>query len=451
MLHALVLAAGKGTRMCSTVPKVLQPILGEPMLLYVLEAVATVCEQDNTSVLVGHKSELVKQSIHSKGITFIEQGEQLGTGHALYVAWEQLQHQGVDRLLVVNGDVPLLSHSHLHSLLTYFDEEQLDIAFLTTTVEETGDYGVVIRENEKVYAIIEAKDLDPSLYSELNEINTGIYVFSMQKIAPLLPYLTNNNIKGEYYITQLISLAVENGLSVGAICLEDNKELLGVNTPLELVESEEILREKICLYWLMKGVHIHNYLSVSISPTVEIEPGTVIYGPCTITGKTMIGEDVVIEPYCYIHNATIHSGVNVRSFSHIDSASLGSHSRVGPFARLRPDVLLGNNVRIGNFVEIKKSTVGSNVAINHLSYIGDATIGEKTNIGAGTITCNYDGSVKHSTTIGSNVFVGSITALIAPISIGDNSTIGAGSVITKSVQANTLALSRSEQKAWQKK
>lgn len=451
MLHALVLAGGKGTRMCSALPKVLQPILGEPMLLYVLEVLGKVCEQRNTSILVGHEAERIKECLNSNTLTFIEQGEQLGTGHALYVAWERLQHQEVDSLLVINGDVPLCNYEVLQTLIERFEQDTLDIAFLSTVVEDVREYGLVIRENGAVSSIVEAKDFDSSLYEESKEVNAGIYLFSMKKVAPLLSKLTNDNAKGEYYITQLIDLAIEAGLRVEAVCVDDEEELMGINTPLELAEFEERVRYRICLYWLKQGVHIHNYYAVSIAPTVEIEPGAVIHGPCTITGKTIIGAGVVIEPYCVLHNTVVHADTRICSFSHIDNSSIGSASRVGPFARLRPESLLSNNVRIGNFVEIKKSTLGANVAVNHLSYIGDATIGENTNIGAGTITCNYDGNAKHSTTIGSHVFVGSLTALIAPITIGDNSTIGAGSVITKNVQPNTLALSRSEQKSWHKK
>lgn len=450
MVHALVLAAGKGTRMCSENPKVLQPILGEPMLLYVLEAIATVCEQEHTFLVVGHGSELVQASLEGSHITFIHQGEQLGTGHALCVAWEQLQHSSIDHLLVVNGDVPLLNHQHITTLIDSI-EEDIALAFLTTQVEDRGDYGVVIRKDGVVCSIVESKDFDITIHGETKEINTGIYMLSMRKIAPLLEQLTNDNAQGEYYITQLVDLAVQANLRVEGICIEEAEELLGVNTPLELVEAEELLREKVCLYWLMQGVHIHNYIGVTISPTVEIEPGVVIYGPCTLTGKTTIASNVIIEPYCVIHDTVIGSGTKISSFSHFNGASIGQEARVGPFARLRPESVLDSRVRIGNFVEIKKSHVRSNVAIGHLSYIGDATIGENTNIGAGTITCNYDGNKKHNTTIGSNVFIGSITALIAPVTIEDNSTVGAGSVITKHVRANTLALSRSEQRAWQKK
>lgn len=421
------------------------------MILYVLEAVAMVCEQKNTSILIGHEAEKVKEAVQSNVVNFIHQGEQFGTGHGVFVAWEMLQHKNIEYLLVINGDVPLLNHQYLSQLIEYTTKNNIDLAFLTTLVEDTSEYGIVLRKNGVVTCIVESKDFDSSIHNESKEINTGIYLFSMKTIAPLLSKLDNQNAKGEYYITQLVDLAVQDGLKVEGVCVENTESLLGVNTPFELVEAEEILREHICVYWLMRGVHIHNYMGVSISPTVTIEPGVIINGPCTITGKTTIHANVVIEPYCVIHDTILYPNTRIRSFSHLEGASVGEESRVGPFSRLRPEVFLGNRTRIGNFVEIKKSTIGSDVAINHLSYIGDATIGEKTNVGAGTITCNYDGNQKHDTIIGSNVFIGSITALIAPVTIEDNSTIGAGSVITKNVKANTLALSRSEQKSWQKK
>ncbi len=451
-LGALILAAGKGTRMHSDKPKVLQTLLGEPMLAYVMTALAPVMGEAVWAV-IGHNADMVRKAFpdfEAQG-RFVLQEEQLGTGHALQMAWATLRAAGLETVVVVNGDTPLLSAQTVERFVAAIrnaDGGGADVAFMTLTLPEAGAYGRVVRDGHGVVkAIVEARDYDEIIHGpEPREINTGIYSLRLDAVEKLLSQLSNDNQSGEYYITDIVGLAVAQGIEVLGIDCGDDPSLLGVNNPVELSRSEELLTQRITSEYLEKGVIMHAPQGVRIGPFARVEAGAEITGPCEIYGKSHVARGAVIESHCWMKDAHIGSGSVVKSFSHIERATVGKFCSVGPFARLRPDAILENEARIGNFVEMKKARLGYGAKAGHLSYLGDADIAAGCNIGAGTITCNYDGKNKHRTVIGENAFIGSNTALVAPVSIGDGSVVGAGSVITKDVPAEHLAVARERQR-----
>ncbi len=460
---ALILAAGKGTRMYSDTPKVLQQILQEPMLRYVYDAVmplmaeytqkaqaapdaATNSAKQHIWTVIGHKAEMVQNTFPQYTNNFIIQEQQLGTGHALQVAWPTLEQAGLTHILVINGDTPLLPSYLLQDFYTACVTQHAAIGFMTLTLEDPAAFGRVVRKDNAVHTIVEAKDYDESLHGpEPKEINAGIYCLELNAIKPLLSKLNNNNKNGEFYITDLIALAVDQKLAVVGHNLGDNPYLLGINNPYELVRSEELIREQIVEKFQKDGVIIRAAHSVRIGPDVTIERGVSITGPCEIYGTCHIAAGAVIESHCVITNSDIGAGTKILSFCHIQQASVAQGCSVGPYARLRPLATLDDNVHIGNFVEVKKSHFAKGAKASHLSYIGDATIGEKVNIGAGTITCNYDGKNKFTTVIEEGAFIGSNSSLVAPVTIGKKALVGAGSVITKNVPENHLAVARGTQ------
>lgn len=436
--------------------KVLTPLLHEPMLVHVLRSVTAFVDSSAVSVLTGFKSEDVETCARAYGVErCILQHEQLGTGHALQVAWEVLQHEHITTLFVINGDVPLLTTRHLSFLYETFTRYKASIAFLSFSLENNRTHGIVQHDaTGNVRAIVEAKDYTDARIPQQTEVNAGVYCFAMDAIAPLLPSLTYSAVTGECYITELVSLALAHGHTIrSAHCSaqEDAVALLGVNTPQECIQAEEVLRKQVAEELLQKGVYVHTPEALYASRSAVIAPGVHIYCPAVITGETNIEQGVIINAYCTIQDSTIRSNARIYAHSTIESATVDSDARIGPYARLRPKAHIGANAKIGNFVEIKNATIEKYSSVGHLSYIGDATVGASSNIGAGTITCNYDGINKHSTTIGRNVFVGSLCALVAPVTVEDNALIGAGSVITHDVPSNTLALARAKQISLSKK
>jgi bifunctional UDP-N-acetylglucosamine pyrophosphorylase/glucosamine-1-phosphate N-acetyltransferase len=463
----VVLAAGKGTRMHSDKPKVLQTILGEPMLWHVLEALRealqealqamarpTVCSRVLT--VIGHQAERVRAIFPNE--RFVVQNEQFGTGHALRCAWPEVLQSKANWCLVVNGDTPLLEAAAVSEFCRTMLREQVDVGFLTMQLPDPLSYGRVIRDHDdRVMGIVEAKDYDPARHAQPSgrpsgEVNAGVYFLRVESAGPLLSLLTTNNSQGEYYLTELVALALQHGLQVRAMCLavQSAAAFMGVNSPAELAASEEELRRRIVAAWLHRGVIIHFPETARIGPAVVLEPGAEFFGPCELYGRTFVSSGARLESHVWIKDSHIGPGRVVRSFSHLEGASLGEGCAVGPFARLRPGSVLENRSRVGNFVEMKKARLGTRAKANHLSYVGDAEVGPGANIGAGTITCNYDGQSKHQTVIGANAFIGSNTALVAPVQVGDNALIGAGSVITKDVPADTLALARGKQQCFPK-
>ncbi len=453
-INALILAAGKGTRMPSPRPKVLQTLLGESMLTLVTSTLAAIPRISEIFTLVGNEAGMVTAEAEriaerlGRSSQCILQEKQLGTGHALKTAMPYLPEEG--KLLVVNGDAPLLTPDVLERFLDA--AEGSDIAFLSLVLEDAASYGRVIRKNGDICAIVEAKDFDASLYGpleEAREVNTGIYLFSLSAVRKLLPSLSCNNRGQEYYITDLISLGLSAGMDVRGIRAEgagcEGAALLGVNTPAELAAAEDILARRRVQGLLRAGVILHAAESIRISPLSTVEKGSEIFGPCEIYGSSIIKAGALIRSHCVLRDAIIAGGTEIREFCHIEKAEVKSGALVGPYARLRPQSLVDENAHVGNFVELKKTHLGKGSKANHLTYLGDTEVGPGVNFGAGTITCNYDGKNKFRTVIGKDCFIGSNTSLVAPVSIGEGALIGAGSVIVEDVPEKMLALGRSRQ------
>lgn len=440
---ALILAAGKGTRMHSSKPKVLHSILGEPLLGHVAAALQPLFA-DAVWTVIGHEADMVRAAFADSSMRFVEQKEQLGTGHALMTALPALQAAGLERVLVVNGDTPLITTTMLERFLR--DSEGADLSVATLTLPSPGAYGRVVRHQEKVAAIVEAKDYDPALHGpEPREINAGIYMIRLGAAVELLPQLTNANKSGEYYITDLVRLAVARRMDVTGLNCGGDPNLLGINNPVELARSEELRRQSLVQACLESGVVMHGPEAIRLGPFVTVEPGAELSGPCEIYGHTRIASGAVVEAFCHIRDSQVEAGAVIRSFSHLENADVGPDCTVGPYARLRPGAVLHKGAHVGNFVEMKKAVLGEGAKANHLTYLGDAEVGAGANIGAGTITCNYDGVNKHRTSIGAHAFIGSNTSLVAPVSVGENAVVGAGSVITKTVPDGALGVARGKQ------
>ncbi|WP_150112132.1 bifunctional UDP-N-acetylglucosamine diphosphorylase/glucosamine-1-phosphate N-acetyltransferase GlmU [Desulfonatronovibrio hydrogenovorans] len=443
---ALVLAAGKGTRMRSELPKVLHELLGKPMLWYLLSTLERV-KFKNKFLVVGHGREHLAEAFPREEENFVFQEYQQGTGHALQIAWERIRASGSKWLLVANGDTPLVSQVQLEMLISAVSSENADIALLTLNLDDSSDYGRLVRDGAgRICAVVEAKDYRPELHGPCTgEVNSGIYMFRVEALEDILFNLDRNNKQGELYITQLISLGAAYNMKIVGVAAGNCPELLGINTPGQLVVQEEFLVRKRIDHLIDKGVIIRNRQQVRIGPEVELEAGVDITGPCEIYGKSYIGQGTVIDSHCVIRSSRL-SGCKVLSFSHIENSDISNDAVVGPFSRLRPGTVLERESRIGNFVEIKNSRVGQGSKASHLSYIGDTLMGNKVNVGAGTITCNYDGRKKHKTIIEDGVFIGSNSALVAPVKLKQGSLIGAGSTITMDVPEESLAVARTRQK-----
>ena len=440
---ALILAAGKGTRMHSNKPKVLQSILGEPMLRYVLHSLRPLFGEHIWTV-IGHQADMVREAFAGEDMRFVEQERQLGTGHALMQGLPALEEAGYSHVLVINGDTPLITTALLENFLA--EAQGADVAFATITLPNPGSYGRVVRHNGRVAAIVEAKDYDEALYGpEPREVNAGLYYLRVDLARELLPRLTCANKGGEYYITDLVGLAVEGRHAVRGVECGDDPNLFGVNSPLELSRSEALLRMLLVQQKLESGVLIHAPELVRISPLAEVAPGAELFGPCEIYGRSRIARGAVVQSHCVLRDAEVAEGAVIRNFSHLEQATVGVDATVGPYGRLRPGAVLEESAHVGNFVEMKKATLGKGAKANHLTYLGDADVGAGANIGAGTITCNYDGKNKFRTSIGARAFIGSNTALVAPVSVGDGALVGAGSVITKNVPDEQMGIARARQ------
>lgn len=443
-IGALALAAGKGTRMKSDAPKVLKTLLGKPMLWYVEQVLAALCG-DAAYTVIGHRAAAVAAAFPELAGRFVEQTEQLGTGHALATAWPTLTAAGLTHVLVVNGDAPLVTAASLRAFCEEALAAQADVAFVSIELPHVGSYGRVVRRAGTV-AIVEAKDFDPKLHSPFTgEINAGVYLLRLAAVAPLLDRLSNNNNSGEYYITDLVSLSQDAGGRVLAVNRGHDEAYLGINSPRELIAAEEILRRRIVDAHLDNAVVVRAPESVRIGPAVTVAPGVELCGPLELYGATAIAAGASLASHCVVTDSVIGENAVVHSFSHLEKARVDAACQVGPYARLRPGAIMEEGSRVGNFVEMKKAVLGPGAKAGHLSYLGDAAIGAGTNIGAGTITCNYDGVRKHQTVIGQRVFIGSNSALVAPVTIGADALVGAGSVITSDVPDGMLALGRGRQ------
>ncbi|GAB6887320.1 bifunctional UDP-N-acetylglucosamine diphosphorylase/glucosamine-1-phosphate N-acetyltransferase GlmU [Desulfothermus okinawensis JCM 13304] len=433
--------------MKSVFPKVLHKLLDEPMLWYVDQALCEVFHRRDIFYVLGYMANMIEDTLPFVRENKVYQREQLGTGHALQCAYDILVNRGYEWVLVVNGDVPLLNMPKILPIINHALDKDIPLSFVTINLDDPTGYGRVIRDDRGyVKGIIEEKDIQDSHIARIREVNTGIYFINLVHIRDYLFKLDCKNKQGEYYLTDLVDLLVSDGMSVYAHNLGRLKEFLGINSCKELAVCDEILRERIVDGLLDNGVTIYRPHLCRIGPKVNIASGVQITGPSEVYGETSIDRGSVVDSHVWIRNCKIADNCGIFSFSHLEGIKIGPKSTIGPFARLRPGTEIIGEVKVGNFVEIKKSVLEKGVKASHLTYLGDSFIGEGTNIGAGTITCNYDGKAKHNTKIGKNVFVGSNTSIVAPVTIGDNALIGAGSTITKDVPEDCLAVARARQK-----
>lgn len=437
----IILAAGKGTRMRSTLPKVLQPLAGRPLLKHVIET-AKKLNAKNIITIFGHGGPLVQQAFSEENVQWVEQAEQLGTGHAVKMTLPVLPQDGVS--LILSGDVPCVTQDTLQRLLDA--STQTGIGIVTLTVDDATGYGRIVRKNGQIQAIVEHKDANDE-QRQIKEFNTGIYCVNNTKLHQWLPQLSNENAQGEYYLTDIIAMAIADGLDVASVEPTLAFEVEGVNDRIQLAALEREFQQDQAKKLMQQGVHLIDPSRfdlrghLTVGQDVRIDINVIIEGDCEL------GDHVEIGAGCIIKNTKIAANTKVQPYSIFDNAVVGADAQIGPFARLRPGAKLANDVHIGNFVEVKNSSIGIGSKANHFSYLGDAEIGAGSNIGAGTITCNYDGANKFKTIIGDAAFIGSNSSLVAPVHIGHGATVGAGSVITRDVAENSLAFERSKQVA----
>jgi bifunctional UDP-N-acetylglucosamine pyrophosphorylase/glucosamine-1-phosphate N-acetyltransferase len=442
-LAAVVLAAGKGTRMRSAIPKVLHPLCGRPMLHYPLES-ARKAGFGQLRVVIGHGAGQVKEAFADQQIHWVEQTSQLGTGHALMCAADSLRGYS-GPLLLLCGDVPLLQPETVQRLYHYHRQEEAAVTVLSARMVDPYGYGRIIRDGEQILGIVEERDADED-QRLVTEINSGTYLFDAAFVVSALQGLTKNNAQGEYYLTDVVAAATAAGKTTRALCVEDATEVMGINDRRQLAEAEVLMRWKINADLLYAGVTMIDPTTVYIDDGVELGNDTLIHPNVHLHGKTSIGSNCIIETGVVVTDSRIAAGNHLKAGSVIEGSEIGPDCTIGPMAHLRPGTQLAGRNKIGNYVETKKAVFGEGSQASHLTYIGDAEVGRNVNFGCGTITCNYDGVNKHKTTIEDDVFIGSDTQFIAPVHIGRNSLIAAGSTITKDVPADALALSRVEQK-----
>ena len=439
-LKVVILAAGKGTRMKSAMPKVLHCVAEKPMVEHVVDAAGSL-GAEKTVLVIGHGAEQVKSTV-TRDVVYVEQTEQLGTGHAVQQALPMLEPN--DTVLIGYGDVPLTKPETFKQLID--DVTDSNIALLTVIMEDPTGYGRIIRDDAgNVKGIVEQKDATEEQLL-VNEGNTGILAARASVLAEMLGSIDNKNAQQEYYLTDIFALAVERGLSITTHHPEHEWETAGVNSRLQLAELERIYQLNQADKLMTAGVTLRDPARIDVRGNLTAGQDSIIDVNCVFEGDVTIGDNVSIGPNCLITNATIAAGTVIKANTVIEDSVVGENCTIGPFARLRPGAELAEQAHIGNFVEIKKSKISKGSKVNHLSYVGDSEVGEGVNIGAGTITCNYDGVNKHQTIIEDGVFIGSCTQLVAPVKVGKNAVVGAGSTITKEVAANQLAFTRAQLK-----
>lgn len=440
-VHAILLAAGKGTRMVSRYPKVLHEVGGRPMLAHVVAAAEALRPQEITAV-VGFGAEKVAEALTGTSTRIAHQGEQLGTGHAVACAGPNFD--AADWVVVLNGDVPLLRGQTLREWMADLEETTADVGILTARPEDPTGYGRIRRDQQgNVLGVREEKDASAQ-EKAIQEVFTGILAVRGNCMGDYLASLDAENAQGEYYITDVVASAVSQG-GVHTYCLADPEEVQGINDRSQLAAAEAVYQRRQAEALMAGGVTLRAPSRTTILGTVHPGPDTVIEPDCHFEGEVNLGEEVHIGPGCYLRDCRIERGTVIEAYSHITGAWIGSEARVGPFARLREGTELARQAKVGNFVETKNAHLDEGVKANHLSYVGDAEVGSGANLGAGTITCNYDGHAKHHTQIGAEAFIGSAVQLVAPVRIGEKATIGAGSTITKDAPDGALTLARSKQ------
>lgn len=438
-LAVVIMAAGKGTRMKSKLPKVMHRIAGNSLIEHVLDAVSQV-GTERPVVILGHGREAV-ETLVSDRCQIAVQAEQLGTGHAIMQALPYLDEK--DDVIILSGDQPLLKPDTLLELIRLHREHKATATVLTAMLNEPYGYGRIIKNGQELMRIVEEKDAAPE-EREIKEINTGTYCFKVIELKEALSQITPKNAQGEYYLTDVFNIFLEKGAKVLIHCTLDSDEALGINSRGQLAEAEKICYERVRQYWMNEGVTIVDPASTFIDADVKLAPDVSLLPFTILKGKTEIREDAVIGPQVLIESCICGEGCEI-NYTVAREAIISEGCKVGPYAYLRPGTYLEANVKIGDFVEVKKSHIGTGTKIPHLSYIGDAEVGKSVNIGAGTITCNYDGFKKSPTTICDHAFIGSNTNLVAPVEIGEGAVTGAGSTITKNVPARALAVERSKQ------
>ena len=438
-LEILILAAGKGTRMRSDLPKVLHKLAGKPLLGHVVDN-AHALGASQTCVVYGFGGEAVPQALADDKLTFVLQAQQHGTGHAVQQALPALADDSVT--LVLYGDVPLTHTASLQPLVTAAQAGKLGL--LTVTLADPAGYGRIVREHGKVTRIVEHKDATDAERA-IAEVNTGILAVATRHLKLWIATLKNDNAQGEYYLTDIIAQAVADGVAIETHQPSHEWEVLGVNSKAQLAQLERIHQNEIAQALLESGVTLMDPARLDVRGSLDCGRDVAIDVNCVFEGRVLLGDGVQIGANCVLRNVTVAAGTRIDAFTLIDDAEIGEINRLGPFTRIRPGTTLARDVHVGNFVEIKNSQIDDGSKIGHLSYIGDTRMGKQVNIGAGTITCNYDGANKHRTVIGDDVFVGSDTQLVAPVSVGNGATLGAGTTLTKDAPAGELTLSRAKQ------
>ena len=437
----VILAAGKGTRMQSSLPKVLHSLAGRPMLSHVLAAADSVANA-NKIIVTGHGAAQVEEAMAHSGSTFVQQIEQLGTAHAVQMAIPHIREDA--HVLILYGDVPLITPTTIEKMLKAVSPSTLGL--LTIQLDDPMGYGRIVRNPAgDIESIVEQKDANAEQL-KINEVNTGVLALGAGQLNKWLPQIDNNNAQQEYYLTDLIALARKDGCSVISVNPASATEVEGVNNRVQLSQLERAYQLQQAEQLMLSGTSLAD--PARFDQRGELSAGTDnrIDVNCLFEGKVTLGSNVSIGPNCHIIDSSIGDGVEIKANTVIESSHIGDNAVLGPFARIRPGTQLGKNTKVGNFVETKKALVGDGSKINHLSYVGDAELGEKVNVGAGTITCNYDGVNKHKTQIGDGAFVGSNSTLVAPVKIGDQGFVAAGSTLTQDVSPNTLGVSRAKQR-----
>ncbi len=448
-LGAVVMAAGLGKRMKSKLAKVLHPVAGRPMVLYGVD-LAQQLAGEHVAVVVGYQGKEVRAAIEASGphapVMLVEQTQQLGTGHAVQQARDMFRRLGktLSAYVILNGDTPLLQVETLKALLHLHQDERAAVTLLTAAADDPSGYGRVVRAKDgRVQKIVEDRDAT-GVEKQVHEINVGTYVMDGPFLFEALDKLQPRNAQGEYYLTDVVALAVGRGLHVSALAVSE-AEGMGINTREQLAAAEQAIRRKICAHWMREGVTVRDPATTVIDADVVIGRDTVIHPDVTLEGRTTIGEDCIVRSHTRISDSVLGHRVVVQDHCVIRESRLEDDAAIGPFAHLRPGAVLRRAAKVGNFVEMKKAELGEGSKANHLSYLGDATIGKGVNVGAGTVTCNYDGHKKHETVIGDDVFVGSDVQFVAPVTIGKGAVIAAGATITADVPPDTLAIARAAQ------
>ena len=438
-VNVVILAAGQGKRMHSDLPKVLHPLAGKPLLAHVIEAAREVGAA-KICVVYGHGGERVRAALTAPDLLWAKQEPQLGTGHAVSQALPHLDPTAP--VLVLYGDVPLIRAATLQRLIAAAGNDKL--ALLTAHLDDPHGYGRIVRTGNKVARIVEEKDADDAERA-IREINTGILVVPAARLAQWLPQLGNANAQGEYYLTDIVALAATEGTAIVTAHPDALWETDGINSKTQLAALERIHQRNIAETLMEQGVTLADPARIDVRGTLTCERDVFIDVGCVFEGEVKVGAGATVSAHCVLKDCTVGAGARIHPFCHVEGATIGPQSLVGPYARLRPGAQLGSDVHVGNFVEVKNATIADHSKANHLSYIGDATIGSRVNVGAGTITCNYDGANKHRTVIEDDAFIGSDTQLVAPVKVGRGATLGAGTTLTRDAPAEQLTISRAKQ------